>query len=338
MSIMASCWFTKYFTKGIMKFIFKLLVTGLIFGFIIYQFDINILKAFGEIQKYKYLCLALLVPLIVNPIISNNRWKFFLSIQGIDEKFKTLLKMNFIAVFLGFLLPSSTGFDSIRIYQIEKRHKIKLGAGGASVIAERLIGFYLLSLLGLLCAIYALQKGIPQIIFFTALFFHVLIILILLTTKNKYAYLKITTWLIKLNRFKNIANYLQKLYTALHKFPLFAKLKLTIPLILMQQIASVACALLLFKAFGIDLPIFIHFAFVPLILILSIIPVSISGFGIREGFFVYFYSLVGVESHISLMVSLLYYSLMMLIPAAIGMVLYLIQSDLKEDDLNTIES
>jgi len=72
------------------------------------------------------------------------------------------------------------------------------------------------------------------------------------------------------------------------------------------------------------LPFYNHLAILPLIQIISIIPVSISGFGIREGSFVYFYRILGVNENIAFFASLLYFSLLVLTPALIGMILYLV--------------
>lgn len=70
----------------------------------------------------------------------------------------------------------------------------------------------------------------------------------------------------------------------------------------------------------------------PLIYILSMIPLSISGLGIREGFFVYFYGLIGVEPSIVIAVSLINYLILSVVPALIGGIIYIFSDIGIKDD------
>ena len=94
-------------------------------------------------------------------------------------------------------------------------------------------------------------------------------------------------------------------------------------LILLFQLSTIFCGYLIFRTFDVNLPFYFHLAFLPLIQIISIIPISISGFGLREGGFVYFYSLLGVDNGIAFTVSLLYYVILVITPAIVGMGLYI---------------
>ncbi|MDD4747582.1 MAG: lysylphosphatidylglycerol synthase transmembrane domain-containing protein [Salinivirgaceae bacterium] len=306
------------------SFWLKIGVALLVLFAIIRIFNVDFFDAVKSIEYPYFILLALIFPLIINPIISNNRWKIFLDIQGIHEKFFTLAKISFTSIFLGFLLPSSTGFDAIRIYQIEKRNKNKLGAGGASVIIERLIGFYLLSLLGIIGAWIAQLQGISISILYVTVVINVGLLLVFIALSSKKIHYFIVTHISKIKRGKKIADYFTSAYTSINNFPLKKVLIVSIVLILLFQLSTILCGYLIFRAFGVDLPFYYHLAFMPLIQIISIIPISISGFGLREGGFVYFYSLLGVGSGIAFTVSLLYYIILVITPAAVGMVLYLI--------------
>lgn len=288
--------------------------------------NINFSSIFTLIKKPLYLIYAIIIPLFIIPIIGNNRWKVFLKIQGINEKLLTLVKINFVSNFLGILLPSCTGFDAVRIYMIEKRNKQKIGAGGASVIFDRLIGFYLLSLLGVIGALVAQSHGVSSNIFFAALLINIFIFSLFFVLSNKYLYSKVTGYLLKIKWGKKIFVYITSTYSATNDFPLKKVILLTVPLILLFQLSNILCGFLIFKAFAIDLPFYFHLTFFPLISVILILPISISGFGLREGAFVYFYSLLGVDSNISFFVSLLYYLILTMIPAFIGMLLYVFGS------------
>ena len=80
-----------------------------------------------KIQYYRYIILSALLPLTVIPLIVNNRWKYFLSLHDIHESVVDLARINFTAIFYGLILPSSQGYDAIRMLMIEKRHPDKIG-------------------------------------------------------------------------------------------------------------------------------------------------------------------------------------------------------------------
>lgn len=305
----------------------RLFVSSAILFIIVFSTKIDFSATFASIGKPLFLIYCLIIPLFINPLISNNTWKIFLKIQGINESFFSLAKINFMSIFLGILLPSSTGFDAVRIYIIEKRNKQKIGTGGASVIIERLLGFYLLSMLAVIGSIVAQKHGVSSNVLFASLLINITILSLFFVLSNKYLYSKLTDHLFKIKRGKKILKYISSTYGAINTFPFKKAIFLAVPLILFFQFSTIFCGFLIFKAFEVDIPFYYHLAFLPLISIISIIPVTISGFGLREGGFVYFYSLLGVNSNISFLISLLYYFVLMMIPAFIGMLIYVFGID-----------
>lgn len=306
-------------------FLIKLFIGVGILFLVIRFFDVNFIQALKGIQSPIYIYIALVIPLIINPIISNNRWKIFLNELGINESFFTLVRISFVSIFLGIALPATSGSDAIRIFQIEKRNKHVKGAGGASVVIERLLGFLLLSFLGIIGAIVAIINGISMIVLFLTVSVNLSILIIFFILKNDGLFKKITVILSKVKRGKVIIDYMNSAYSSVNRFPLKKVLLSTVPLILAFQLSTIICGYLLFLSFGINIPFFYHLAFLPLIQILSIIPVSVSGFGIREGGFLYFYNFLGVNENVTFLVSLLYYAVLMLVPAFIGLFLYLFE-------------
>lgn len=302
----------------------RVLVSLLIVTFLVFKLEFDLSELSRSIKAPFFLVLALLSPLIVNPIISNNRWKAFLSAQGIQEDFFRLARISFVSVFLGVFLPAQSGSDAIRMYAIEKRHKDKTGMGGAAVIIERLLGFYILSCVGIVGALLSLHKGLPSSILMSVLVVNLFIVGLVLLLQNKKLLHLLTINIGKIKLFKKAVDYLLKLLNALHCFPLRKTIVPTASLILLFQLSNIFCAFLIFKAFGIDIPFYYHLLFMPLIQVISVLPVTIAGFGLREGGFVYFYGLVGVNKSISFLVSLTYYLILMLVPAFVGMILYLL--------------
>jgi uncharacterized protein (TIRG00374 family) len=315
------------------KNIIKLLVSFVIIVLVVINIDINFTQALSNLIKPNYLYLSLLVPLFLIPIIGINRWQVFLKVQGIKEKFFVLLKINFTSIFLGILLPSSTGYDAIRMYQIEKRNKHNKGAGSSSVVIERLIGLIILSFLAIIGSVISIYFGAKLTILILPTILFIVIIAILFLLRNYKRFDNVSRLMSRFRMGRKITEFINSILISLNNFPLKRVIVPSVLLIMLFQFSTILCGFLIFEAFNINISFYYHIAFLPVIQIIAILPVSISGFGIRESGFVYFYGLVGVDPNISFLVSLLFYAVLMLVPAFIGFIIYTFSSgtNLKKD-------
>ena len=319
------------YNSNIIKPLSKLIFTLLIFIGIFTHYKVSISKIFSfEIQNPIWICFSILIVILINPIFASNRWKIFLHYTGIKENIFSLIKINFIACFYGIVLPSSVGMDFIRILMIEKKHPAHSGKTGSTVIAERLLGFFLLSILGIFGAFFLESNIDPHsnLIVLMLLITTVLYGLILIIS-NRFAFNIIRSFLSKAGQlthihiFVSIISYIKKLYQSLCELPLKKCFLKALPFMICFQLSNILIGCLLFYSFGIHLSFYSHLALLPIIQILTIIPFSISGFGIREGAFVYFYSSFGVLPEISIAVSILYFFIITGTSAALGGIIVL---------------
>lgn len=302
--------------------IIKLLISIAILAFLFHSLDIDVKSIFCEIDNLQYVAIALIIPSVIIPVISTNRWKLFLRYVGVNEKKITLLKINFISNFQGIVLPSSQGYDVLRVYYIEKRHPEQRGKVGSTILIERMIGFVVLCVLSLT---FSLLIDLPNkrqvVLIIGAITIALLVAIALLLNKKLNRYLSGKKFK---NKYVNKCySYFNKFATSLAYFPYKKVLLSSVGLILLFQLSTIASVFLIFKAYGIDLPFYTHISLYPIISILSLIPITISGFGIREGFFVYFYSLLGVSPEVAVSVSLMNYVVLTIVPALFGAVIYL---------------
>lgn len=309
-------------TKSAKKYL-KVAISLLILLVLGLTFDLDLPGVIRSLKAPEYLIVALVVPLIVNPLISNNRWSIFLQRQGINEPLGSLVRMYFSSVFLGALLPSSTGFDAIRMYMIEKRHPNKKGAGTAAVFIERLLGFYLLSLVGVTGAAWMVIQGGDFWLLISIGLVNLALALLFVIVFNRNLFRRTIGLLYQVKKARKLRTFLFASFSSVHRFPLRKTLPATIPLILLFQLSTIVLTYFLFLAFGIRVPFYYHLAYMPVIQIISIIPLSIAGLGFREGAFVYFYGILGVASGLAFTISILYYFYLLLIPAFVGWWIYL---------------
>ena len=311
----------------------RLLASMSLMIFIVLKYNISIRDALASLSHFEWLIVSFVLVLFVIPVVVANRWRLFLLYAGINEDAVTLLKINFVSVFWGILLPSSTGFDAIRIYNIERRHSSSRGIPGSTVIAERLFGFLLLCSIGVVGSL--VVTDLKNITFVRVLIFTTMILLSLfvIVVTNKKIYHALLPMTHRIPVLRKPVSYVMNVHQSLTLLPYGKILPSALPLMLIFQLSGILNVYVIFRAMDIHIPFFYHLAIVPIIYIISILPVSISGFGIREGAFVYFYSVFGVDPAVSFTVSVLNYMILMGIPAIIGGVLSIIGHISKTDIL-----
>jgi glycosyltransferase 2 family protein len=317
--------------KKLILYSLQFLCTVALFYFIVnkYQFtwsELNI--AFIEPV---WLILSIYISAVFIPIIAASRWNVFLNLIGYQIPLITLIKINFESIFWGTLLPSSDGFAVIRLYKIERKYSDFPGKAGSSVIAEKLLGFFILCLFALIFSF--TLKTIPNffLIRLIILLFILLIALLTLVIFKESFYNSLLKLLLKTKINVKVSVFISNIHDTLFKLPKLPMLSSAIPLIIIVQLCTFINVFLLFKVVGIDIPFIYHLALMPVIQIISLLPLTLSGLGIREGAFVYFYGFLGVPPEVAFSISILNFLILNGIPAFIGGILSLIsQLKLKE--------
>lgn len=301
----------------------KILVAALISAVLIRTFDLNLVALVGDITAWHYLALAAGIPLTLSAFFSASRWQVFLRMSSIDEELTSLWKLNLVSQFQGLIFPSSQGGDAFRMYYIERRHPNKRGAAGGTVIIERMIGLLVLCGFTLLALPFlpVTDHLAPLIIVVGTVSSIAVGGQLILTSKKIYAIY--SHRIVKSTRFFRLLRYINQLHANTINFPYREALTSSLLYICFYQISLIFVVYLVFRAYGYDIPFIQHFALYPIIAILTMIPISVGGFGVREGFFVYFYSFLGVPADTAVSVSLANYTIMVMIPAACGGVIYL---------------
>lgn len=298
--------------------IFRLMIAGALLFLIIEKFQIGIPDIANSIQKPGFLLLALLFSIGINIFISAKRWQIFLKFTGIHYSLPNLIKINVIATFYALFLPSGQAMDGFRIYMIEKRFPEQRGRSGSTVIADRLIGFIIFCLIACFGSFYLPEtKSLPEIKI--ALFaFTGALVLVTAFILNHRIYKLVSNLLARISFLRPVFNYLEKLHEGLITLPYKKIIPKAVPLIFIFQLNNILIAHFIFLAYDENLPLSYHLALIPVIQILTILPVSLAGLGYREGLFIYFYKLINVPQHISFSVSLTYFMLTTLTISIIG--------------------
>ena len=307
------------------RIVLQLLITVGVFVFLFTKFQLNLLSTLASINLW-WLLLVIVLRFVVAALIYINRWKLFLSYFSIEESFWSLLVISLKSAFLGVALPSSQGADMARMYFIERRHHgASLDSTASStVLIERGVGVILFSFLGLIAALFCdFPKRGMVLMFMLAI--NVVLWLAILVLTNWLCYRFAMHHLSKMRFLRRVAEFVSKTYHSLLRFPYRRLIGSSLVLLLLFQVNTVLILYCIFLAFGVNqIPLVQHFAFYPVIGMLAAIPISISGLGVREGFFVYFYSLVGVVAGTAVSISLVNYFVEILLPAILGGLVFLL--------------
>lgn len=307
--------------QGVHRWWLKLFVTALFLFVLFHLLDLSVASIFARINDFRIILIAGLLAVIVIPWIFVNRWSYILRLSGIEERSLVLWGVTWRAMFLGLFLPGSQGADLFRILFIERRHPGCRGVAGSTVVIERMIGFVLLALFALL--------ALPFV--YDGAQFRPVLVLVLAVNGGLWVFVLaifLVRWRVPgaegtgiVRLVGRAVRYLHRLHEAVKCFPYRRGLLPTVLWIAAFQIALVTVVHLLFLAFEQPVPFVQNLLLFPLVAILTVVPVTVGGFGVREGAFVFFYSLVGVPAEVAVGVSLAFYFLVIGIPALLGGVL-----------------
>ncbi len=222
------------------------------------------------------------------------KWNLLIKVRNVFVKFWRLFWINSIGSFLGLFLPSSLGTDVVRGYYLMKNNSEK-AVSISSVFVDRILGVFSLLVMGLIAvflsedvlAKYNLREIIVVLFAFSSISVYIF-------QRNE-----VNGFLQKINekfKFKKISENILKLHTSILEYKKYPKVvTISFVITILVQITRVLTYYVIALAFNVEVSIVYFFLFVPLIMIVMMIPITIGGFGLREGTFVAFFTLVGMS-------------------------------------------
>jgi len=242
-------------------------------------------------------------------LVAAYRWQQFIISTGGNYFLLSLLRINLVSIFYGLLLPSSDGFAVFRIMILESESKELHAKASASVILEKLTGFLTLALIVSIAGFFLLWK----IMIYSALLFLIVVLLFFVILNKRSGGEKLSA-----DSKGKIWKFLNRVFEILQKSDKKLLFSRALPLVLVVQLLSFINVYFVFRLFGITTDFFQHVILQPIIQLISLIPVTVSGLGIRESAFIHFYSGLGISGSLLLMVSLINFVTLSVIPAIIG--------------------
>ncbi len=285
-----------------MKNFIKLFITVIMFYFLFQyvNFD-NLIKILAK--SHGGTILIALIFQMGSTVLAAYRWRLIMRELVFSERVSYYVQSYFKGTFFNQVLPSSIGGDAVRIIDLAQKGYDKKDAF-YGVFVDRIIGLVGLLVLNLIATVLffgTFDKEFSLLIIFIAI--SGISGFILLFFLNKISFLANIKGL---NLFYRLANRLNKLYTS--KTMLLKHIGITVIVHLLTVITLYALALSI--DFHMSFQIFL--IAVPPVFLLTIVPISLAGWGIREGAMVGIFMLVGADETKVLAMSILYGILLIL--------------------------
>ena len=259
------------------------------------------------------LSLSIFIPRV---LISTYKWKMIAEKQEINVKFLKMVKINLIGLFYGTVTPLWLG-DWVRIFYLKEESSCPLGRCASNVIIDQLIEFFSLFILSIFGS-FILLKKFPSLFFMVSLFFiFLLAVAIFFMEKNRSKRILgvIYKYIIPSRLKESMANEFQYFYENIPPLSYLIKplvVEIFSYLLFFTQIYIVALSL------SLSIP-YIHFVLIyPISSLIGMIPITISGFGTREGALINLLSIYGVAKENAVALSITGYFITIFIPAMIG--------------------
>lgn len=270
----------------------RLLIAAGLFAVLLYYSNPRDVAAHLAATDWRWVLLAVLLVLADRALMAW-RWVALLApiSHGTRPPMSSVLRIFFVSTFLGTFLPGSIGGDAVRAWSLSK-----VGVGAheslASVVMDRLLGVisvFLMCAAGLTLA--------PAMLGDRAVWAG-----LALTGGACVAALAVAF------NARVAARY--KLFAALnayrgHRAELVAVLAASVAV----QVIRVLQAWLLGLSLGIAAPLTVYFAFVPIILLIMLLPITFNGIGTSQAAFVWAFGMAGVAPDPAFALSVLFVAL-----------------------------
>ena len=282
------------------KRIIQLLVSIGGFAYIFYRIPLNDVISNWNIGMTPWI-IAMLVAATLVMVIQANRWKG-LSVQGPDIPFKTYYAYTALGYFFNNLLPTGFGGDAVKSIAFGKEFH-QTSQSVSAVLLARIQGLLAMFLCFFVALPFALNKAeIPLVytVTMTVALLACMVFILLCLFSDKFPVPRFVT---------DKLTFIPKLQASLSIYRKYKKQLILSSLdSLWIQLLTLFIAFAYFKAVEVDIDISILVVFTSITIVVSMLPISLNGIGVREGIQVaLFTGILGIPAPVVLAAGLLGY-------------------------------
>lgn len=290
--------------RTLIKFVFSTLILVFIFKNIDFGELLKIVKSLS----FSWYGLFLVVTVISFFVLSYKWWKI-LKLQKFRYTLSYIIKVVWIGSFYNLFLPGRVGGDAIKVIYLitgsdksEDKYKASI-----SIFIDRLYNVTGLLILAYISIILNFRQSKAFLLLLSIMSLFIICVFLIIgfgarlinkTKISKYCWLQKAAGLLESSK-----HYINS--TGRNIFMISGGM--------LYQISTILSCYLLGRALGIRLPFSYFLFFIPVVYIVTMIPITFGGIGVREGTFIYFLSKAGIPGENALSLSLLLYVSLVLV-------------------------
>ncbi len=304
--------------KRIGKEALKVIITAALFYYL-FKYRVPVKEVIQNIKNINLMYLVfIIVFFFIYYLIFSLRWNFLLKAQKIEISPSRSYLYILVSFFFNNFVPSGLGMDMIRSAYAGGKENFEK-AFGASIM-ERILGMIGMMLIG----VTVIFSGKLKLAKLSVVYIGVIIFIILVyyfLTSLKLSWLKEKLLSIKLF---NLGNSIREFYRAFKIYKNKRKILIIgIGYSVLVQLLIITINYFIAKGLSISVPFFAFLAYIPIITVISLIPLVINGLGLRETAYVFFFSLVNISKVQAMSLSLVFWATSVIASCA-GAVAFLI--------------
>ncbi len=256
---------------------------------------------------WKPVALAVLLVLVDRALMAY-RWVLLLRTLDPAERppLPEILRVFFTSTFLGSFLPS-VGGDAVRAYGIAKVN-MRGADAVASVFMDRMLGIASLLVMALVGLVLARDLAGNWAILVSLAVAAAGCLVTLLLIFSRRAAVPVSTLLMRLPGAVQHAGH--RLLESVQRYASHhAQLAQVLVCSVLVQALRILQAYCLGRGLGIEAPLAVYFAFLPLILLVMLLPITVNGLGTGQAAFVWFFARAGVPAAAAFALSVLFIGL-----------------------------
>lgn len=266
--------------KKLLITLLKAAVSVAFIVFLVVKVDYSSLKSVSAVSIAPSFVVSLVVSLLALYAMSVRWSKLVGFLAGLKVSIAVLFSYYLKGAFYNVFLPGAIGGDVYRTRELKVSHNVDYKRGALITLIERFSGLYVLFVVGSLGLSFVdVPAGFRNMSFL----------------HTDYIYLIPLTALLALPLLKFLVD---------KKVPLpFGVILQTLLFSFLGQLGDIVIAYIFARFFSIPVDFMQFFIIMPIVYVVTVLPISIGGLGVREGVFVGILSLYGVDSSVATVIS-----------------------------------
>ena len=261
--------------------------------------------------KQSYLLLAIFC-IIIGKIIIGIRWHLLLHLLSINVRIQEAIKLTFLSDFISLLLPGFLGGDLVKAYLVSKRTNKTLFTF-VSIFIDRLIGFTGYFVVAICMLIITLQSDLlsndqlrTPIVTIMIMLSVITMVIISIIFIKLFHFSIIDIVFKKIHFMKYMHEILDTISLLLNK----SSLPKLIGLTLFVQLLSIIAVMLVGLGLSLQIPWYMYFLYVPLIIIISAVPITPGSVGVMEELYLIYFVSASNNSKVLVLAVLVRFTIM----------------------------